>query len=71
VSVSACWIARALLKNATIIILDEPTAALDTENKLAVQVAIDALVCEKTVIVIAHRLFIIVGADQILVVDAG
>jgi len=64
-------IARALLKNAPIVILDEPTAALDTESELAVQAAIDALVREKTVIVIAHRLSTIAGADQILVLDAG
>jgi len=64
-------IARALLKNAPILILDEPTAALDTESELAVQAAIDALVAEKTVIVIAHRLSTIAGADQILVLDAG
>lgn len=64
-------IARALLKQAPIVILDEPTAALDTESELAVQVAIDALVREKTVIVIAHRLSTIVGADKILVIDGG
>lgn len=49
-------ITRALLKNAPIIILDEPTAALDTESEVAVQQAIDALVQDKTVIVITHRL---------------
>jgi len=64
-------IARALLKNAPIIILDEPTAALDTESELAVQAAIDTLVREKTVIVIAHRLSTIARADQILVFDGG
>jgi len=64
-------IARALLKNAPIVILDEPTAALDTESEVAVQKAIDALVREKTVIVIAHRLSTIAGADQILVIEAG
>lgn len=64
-------IARALLKNAPIVVLDEPTAALDTESEVAVQRAIDALVREKTVIVIAHRLSTIAGADQILVVDRG
>jgi len=64
-------IARALLKNAPIVILDEPTAALDPESELAVQAAIDALVREKTVIVIAHRLSTIAGADQILVLDNG
>ncbi|MCQ0091953.1 ABC transporter ATP-binding protein [Roseovarius sp. M141] len=64
-------IARALLKDAPIIILDEPTAALDTESELAVQRALDALVARKTVIVIAHRLSTIFGADQILVVEQG
>lgn len=64
-------IARALLKNAPIVVLDEPTAALDTESEVAVQRAIDALVREKTVIVIAHRLSTVVGADQILVIDDG
>lgn len=64
-------IARAMLKNAPIVILDEPTAALDTESEVAVQRAIDALVRERTVIVIAHRLSTIVAADQILVIDDG
>lgn len=64
-------IARAILKNSPIIILDEPTAALDTESEVAVQLAIDALVHERTVIVIAHRLSSIAGADQILVIGDG
>ncbi|TFH87207.1 ABC transporter ATP-binding protein [Billgrantia azerbaijanica] len=64
-------IARALLKNAPIVILDEPTAALDTESEISVQRAIDALVSHKTVLVIAHRLSTIVGADQILVLEDG
>jgi len=64
-------IARALLKNAPIVILDEPTAALDTESERAVQTAIDTLVQEKTVIVIAHRLSTIAGADQIVVMEQG
>jgi len=64
-------IARALLKNAPILILDEPTAALDTESERAVQRAIDTLVQEKTVIVIAHRLSTISGAQQIVVLDQG
>ncbi len=64
-------IARALLKEAPIVILDEPTAALDTESEVAVQRAIDALVRDRTVIVIAHRLSTIVGADQILVIEDG
>lgn len=64
-------IARALLKEAPVVILDEPTAALDTESEVAVQHAIDTLVRDKTVIVIAHRLSTIAGADQILVLDPG
>ncbi|WP_413775883.1 ABC transporter ATP-binding protein [Pectobacterium carotovorum] len=64
-------IARALLKDAPIVILDEPTAALDTESELAVQRAIDRLVQDKTVIVIAHRLSTIVGAHRILVMENG
>ena len=64
-------IARAILKDAPVVILDEPTAALDTESELAVQKAIDTLVEDKTVIVIAHRLSTIAGADRILVVDQG
>ena len=64
-------IARAILKNAPIVILDEPTAALDTESEVAVQSAIDKLVEDKTVIVIAHRLSTIAGADMILVIDNG
>jgi ATP-binding cassette, subfamily B, bacterial IrtB/YbtQ len=64
-------IARAILKDAPIVILDEPTAALDTESEVAVQKAIDTLVEDKTVIVIAHRLSTVAGADQILVIDEG
>ncbi|WP_241648557.1 MULTISPECIES: ABC transporter ATP-binding protein [unclassified Pseudodesulfovibrio] len=64
-------IARAILKDAPIVILDEPTAALDTESELVVQQAIDTLVRDKTVIVIAHRLSTIVGADAILVLEEG
>jgi len=64
-------IARAILKDAPIVMLDEPTAALDTESEVAVQKAIDTLVENRTIIVIAHRLSTIVGADQILVMDEG
>lgn len=64
-------IARALLKDAPIVVLDEPTAALDPVSERAVQTAVDALVRDKTVIVIAHRLSTIVGADRILVLDNG
>ena len=64
-------IARALLKNAPIVILDEATASLDPENELSVQKAVSALIRSKTVVVIAHRLKTIAGADQILVLDDG
>jgi len=64
-------IARAILKDAPVVILDEPTAALDTQSEVAVQKAIDTLVKDKTIIVIAHRLSTITGADQILVIDDG
>lgn len=64
-------IARALLKNAPIILLDEATASLDPENEVLVQKAIAKLVEGKTVIMIAHRLRTVVDADQILVLDNG
>ena len=64
-------IARAILKNAPIVVLDEPTAALDNNSEVAVQKAISALAKDKTLIVIAHRLSTIVNADQILVFDNG
>ncbi|WP_386694350.1 ABC transporter ATP-binding protein [Lonepinella sp. MS14435] len=64
-------IARAILKDAPILILDEPTAALDTYNELAVQQALNALVKDKTILIIAHRLSTIVAANQIYVLDNG
>jgi len=64
-------IARAILKDAPIVLLDEPTSALDTESEVAVQRAIDNLVANKTVIVIAHRLSTVVAADLILVLEDG
>ena len=64
-------IARAMLKNAPIVILDEATASVDPENEQAIQQAISALVRGKTIIIIAHRLATIRNADQILVVDQG
>ena len=64
-------IARALLKDAPIILLDEATASVDPENEVHLQQAISALVKNKTLIVIAHRLSTIRDADQILVVDNG
>ena len=64
-------IARALLKDAPIVLLDEATASLDPENEVLIQQAISALVAEKTVIVIAHRLQSISNADQIIVLENG
>ena len=64
-------IARAILKNASIVILDEATASIDPENEHLIQQAISELTVSKTVIVIAHRLATIEHADQILVVDQG
>lgn len=64
-------LARALLKDAPIIILDEATASIDPENEHLVQEALAALTHDKTVVVIAHRLNTIESADQILVLDKG
>lgn len=64
-------IARALLKDAPIVLLDEATASLDPENEASIQQAISTLIEGKTVIVIAHRLRTIAAADKILVLDQG
>jgi len=64
-------IARALLKNAPIVLLDEATASLDPENEVLIQQAISRLIEGKTVIVIAHRLRTVAGADKIIVLDEG
>lgn len=64
-------IARAILKDAPIILLDEATSSLDPENEAEIQQAISRLVQGRTVVVIAHRLKTIIGADQILVLDQG
>ncbi len=64
-------IARLLLKDPTIVILDEATSHLDSESEVAIQQALDEILRERTAIVIAHRLSTIVGADRILVVDGG
>lgn len=64
-------IARALLKDAPVVLLDEATSSLDPENEVLIQQAISALVEDKTVVVIAHRLQSICNADQIVVLDGG
>ncbi|MEM6593052.1 MAG: ABC transporter ATP-binding protein, partial [Cyanobacteria bacterium P01_C01_bin.73] len=64
-------IARAMLKDAPIVLLDEATASVDPENERLIQQAIHALSAQKTLIVIAHRLTTIAAADQILVLDQG
>lgn len=64
-------IARALLKDSPIVILDEATAYSDPENEALIQKSINALVKNKTVMMIAHRLSTIVGADQIIVLNHG
>ena len=64
-------IARAMLKDAPIVILDEATASIDPENEHLIQEAISALTHGKTIITIAHRLATIENADQILVIDGG
>lgn len=62
-------IARAMLKDAPIVLLDEATASLDPENEVLIQNALSRLISKKTVLVIAHRLRTIVDADQIIVLD--
>lgn len=64
-------IARAMLKNAPIVILDEATANVDPENEDRLQKAIEALMRDKTIVMIAHRLKTVRHADQILVIDCG
>ena len=64
-------IARAILKNAPIVLLDEATASVDPDNEKFIQEAINELVHDKTLIIIAHRLSTIKRADQILVIDNG
>lgn len=64
-------IARAFLKNAPIILLDEATASLDVENESLIQTALSRLIKDKTVLVIAHRMRTIARADKIIVLDKG
>ena len=64
-------IARALLKDAPVILLDEATASLDVDNETEIQEAISGLIQGKTVLIIAHRMRTVENADQILVLDGG
>ena len=64
-------IARAFLKNAPIILLDEATASLDVENETLIQTALSRLIADKTVLVIAHRMRTVAGADKIIVLSDG
>ncbi len=64
-------IARAILKDAPIILLDEATASLDTENESKIQSALSQLIKNKTVLIIAHRMRTILGADKIVVIKDG
>jgi ATP-binding cassette subfamily B protein len=64
-------IARTLLKNPPVLILDEATSALDSRTEEAIQATLDAVSADRTTITIAHRLSTVVGADQIVVLDAG
>lgn len=64
-------IARAFLKNAPIILLDEATASLDVENETVIQTALSRLIKDKTVLVIAHRMRTVAGADKIVVLSNG
>ncbi len=64
-------IARAILKDSPIVVLDEATSSLDPENEKAIQKAIDVLTANKTLVVIAHRLKTIKNADKIVVLDRG
>ena len=64
-------LARAILKNAPIVVLDEATAFADPENEALIQKAFQKLTEGRTVVMIAHRLSTVVGADRIIVLDSG
>ena len=64
-------IARAFLKDAPIILMDEATASLDVENETLIQTALSRLIRDKTVLVIAHRMRTVAGADKIVVLKDG
>lgn len=64
-------IARAFLKNDPIILMDEATASLDVENETMIQESLSRLIQDKTVVIIAHRMRTVAGADKIIVLDDG
>jgi ATP-binding cassette, subfamily C, bacterial CydD len=64
-------IARALLKDAPVLVLDEPTSSVDAANETAIQTALETLTAGRTTLVIAHRLSTVRGADRVVVLDAG
>ena len=64
-------LARAFLKDAPIILLDEATASLDVENETAIQEALSRLIKNKTVLIIAHRMRTVAGADKVVVLKDG
>lgn len=64
-------IARAILKNAPIVLLDEATSSIDPENEWEIQAALRALTADKTLVVVAHRLSTIQHADQIVMIHEG
>ena len=64
-------IARAMLKDAPIVIMDEATASLDAENETEVQTALSALIKDKTVLIMAHRMRTVDGAEKIVVLQGG
>ena len=64
-------LARAFLKDVPVLLLDEPTASLDADNEVMVQRALDEIARERTVVMIAHRLKTVRGAEQILVLEDG
>lgn len=66
-----CSMARAMLKDAPIVIMDEATASLDAENETEVQTALSTLIKDKTVLIIAHRMRTVDGAEKIVVLQGG